>query len=86
MPDIAFVAVDWGTTHFRAWSIDRSGAPMVARQSDQGMHAVKPYEYAAILDNQLSHLGAVLALAGLTMVGAQVWPNRMMTAAQREMA
>lgn len=58
MPDIALVAVDWGTTHFRAWSLDRTGAPMAMRQSAQGMSAIKPDQYAQILEDQLQHLGA----------------------------
>lgn len=57
MPDIALVAVDWGTTHLRIWSMDRTGAPMDMRQSTQGMSAIKPADYPAILDDHLHHMG-----------------------------
>lgn len=57
MPDIAFVAVDWGTTHFRAWSVDRAGALLGERHTDHGMGTLQPADYSAILADQLTHLG-----------------------------
>ncbi|MFL4470542.1 2-dehydro-3-deoxygalactonokinase [Tateyamaria armeniaca] len=37
MADVAWIAVDWGTSHLRAWLMDRSGAVIERRQSDAGM-------------------------------------------------
>jgi 2-dehydro-3-deoxygalactonokinase len=59
MPDIAFVAVDWGTTRFRAWSVDRYGAMIGERYSSQGMSTLKPGDFSAVLEAHLTHLGAL---------------------------
>ncbi|MGB7432151.1 MAG: 2-dehydro-3-deoxygalactonokinase [Ahrensia sp.] len=58
MPDIAFVAVDWGTTHFRAWSVDRAGMALSMRHSSQGMSTLRRDDYGAILEAHLEQLGA----------------------------
>lgn len=36
----AWIAVDWGTTHLRAWAIARDGAVLAEGQSDKGMGAL----------------------------------------------
>lgn len=59
MPDIAFVAVDWGTTRFRAWSVDRHGAMIGERHSSQGMSTLTPDDFSAVLETHLIHLGAL---------------------------
>jgi len=37
MGDVAWIAVDWGTSHLRAWLMGREGAVIERRQSDAGM-------------------------------------------------
>ncbi|MEL6617622.1 MAG: 2-dehydro-3-deoxygalactonokinase [Pseudomonadota bacterium] len=37
MGDVAWIAVDWGTSHLRAWLMDARGQVMERRQSDDGM-------------------------------------------------
>lgn len=58
MPDIAFVAVDWGTTHFRAWAVDRSGVSIDSRQSSQGMSTINAADYGTILESHMHQFGA----------------------------
>lgn len=37
MGDVAWIAVDWGTSHLRAWLMRRDGSLLERRQSDAGM-------------------------------------------------
>lgn len=37
MDDVAWIAVDWGTSHLRAWLMRRDGTVVQRRQSDAGM-------------------------------------------------
>ena len=37
MRDVTWIAVDWGTSHLRAWLMGRDGAVIERRQSDAGM-------------------------------------------------
>ncbi|MEO0743952.1 MAG: 2-dehydro-3-deoxygalactonokinase, partial [Pseudomonadota bacterium] len=37
MGDVAWIAVDWGTSHLRAWLMARDGAVLDRRSSDDGM-------------------------------------------------
>lgn len=47
MPDAALVALDWGTTTFRAWLLDGTGAVLDAVRSDDGVLAVSAGAAAA---------------------------------------
>jgi len=48
MTQAAFLAVDWGTTNLRAWTVDADGAPLVHREFPLGVSRLKPGEAAAI--------------------------------------
>jgi len=61
----AYVAVDWGTSSFRLWLMDRSGQVLDERRSEQGMLAAAKSGFASVLQ---SHLDAVGAAAGLPVV------------------
>ncbi len=74
MTEPAYVAVDWGTSSFRLWLIDRAGQVLAERRSDEGMLAAAKAGFAAVLQ---SHLAAVEAPDHLPvlvcgMAGAQV--------------
>ena len=45
----ALVGIDWGTTRFRAYLIDEAGAVMDRVSSDDGIMAVKPGGFPAVL-------------------------------------
>ena len=45
----ALVGIDWGTTRFRAYLIDETGAVIDRVSSDDGIMAVKPGGFPAVL-------------------------------------
>lgn len=58
MTEPAYVAVDWGTSSFRLWLIDRAGEVLAERRSGEGMLAATKAGLPAVLQ---SHLAAVEA-------------------------
>lgn len=58
MTEPAYVAVDWGTSSFRLWLIDRAGEVLGERRSGEGMLAAAKAGFPAVLQ---SHLAAVEA-------------------------
>ncbi|MFB6461501.1 2-dehydro-3-deoxygalactonokinase [Bradyrhizobium tunisiense] len=54
----AYVAVDWGTSSFRLWLVDRAGQVLAERRSDEGMLAAAKTGFPAVLQ---AHLAAVEA-------------------------
>ena len=71
---VAWVAVDWGTSHLRAWLIDAGGAVIERRQSDQGMGTLSRDGFEPALDALLSDLPqtrAPLPVICCGMVGAR---------------
>jgi 2-dehydro-3-deoxygalactonokinase len=56
MTEPPYVAVDWGTSSFRLWLVDRAGQVLAERRSDEGMLAAAKTGFAAVLQ---SHLAAV---------------------------
>ena len=58
MAEPAYVAVDWGTSSFRLWLVDRAGQVLAERRSDEGMLAAAKTGFPAVLQ---SHLAAVEA-------------------------
>ncbi len=47
--DISWIAVDWGTTHLRAWAMAGDGAVLEKRRSDSGMNALEQGDFEAAL-------------------------------------
>jgi len=62
MSEAAYVAVDWGTSSFRLWLIDRSGNVLGERRSDEGMMTAGKSGFAAVLQSHLEAVGAAPAL------------------------
>ncbi|MBR0830528.1 2-dehydro-3-deoxygalactonokinase [Bradyrhizobium manausense] len=58
MSEPAYVAVDWGTSSFRLWLIDRGGNITAERRSDEGMTAAAKTGFAAVLQSHLDAVGA----------------------------
>lgn len=58
MTEPAFVAVDWGTSSFRLWLVDRTGHVLTERRSDEGMLAAAKAGFPGVLQ---WHLAAVSA-------------------------
>lgn len=65
MTEPAFVAVDWGTSSFRLWLVDRAGQVLTERRSDEGMMAAAKAGFPAVLQ---AHLAAVEAPAHLPVL------------------
>lgn len=65
MSEPAYVGVDWGTSSFRLWLVDRGGRVLAERRSGEGMMAAAREGFAAVLQ---SHLDAVGAAEGLPVV------------------
>jgi 2-dehydro-3-deoxygalactonokinase len=58
MTEPAYVAVDWGTSSFRLWLVDRAGKVLAERRSDEGMLAAAKAGFPGVLQ---AHLTAVQA-------------------------
>jgi 2-dehydro-3-deoxygalactonokinase len=65
MKQAAYVAVDWGTSSFRLWLIDRTGEILGERRSNEGMMAAGKPGFATVLQ---AHLEAVGAASGLPII------------------
>ena len=65
MSQAAYVAVDWGTSSFRLWLVDRTGNVLGERRSHEGMMAAGKPGFPTVLQ---SHLDAVGAVPGLPVV------------------
>ncbi len=65
MNGTAYVAVDWGTSSFRLWLMDRVGGVIAERRSGEGMMAAATTGFAAVLQ---SHLDALDLAADLPVV------------------
>ncbi|MGC1305554.1 MAG: 2-dehydro-3-deoxygalactonokinase, partial [Caulobacteraceae bacterium] len=48
MTEPAFLAVDWGTTNLRAWTVDRDGSPLAHQEFPLGVSRLKPGEAAVV--------------------------------------
>lgn len=69
----AFVAVDWGTSSFRAWRMAPDGTPLAYSRGPEGMLHCASAGFAPVLQQHLEKLGASGALSVLIcgMAGAR---------------
>jgi 2-dehydro-3-deoxygalactonokinase len=49
LADVAWIAVDWGTSNVRAWGVGAAGETVFAESSDQGMGKITRDAYPAVL-------------------------------------
>jgi 2-dehydro-3-deoxygalactonokinase len=73
MSEAAYVAVDWGTSSFRLWLMDRVGHVLGERRSNEGMMTAGKLGFAAVLQSHLEAVGAPRALPVIVcgMAGAR---------------
>jgi 2-dehydro-3-deoxygalactonokinase len=62
MKQAAYVAVDWGTSSFRLWLVDRAGNVLAERRSHDGMMAAAKLGFATVLQSHLEAVGAAQRL------------------------
>jgi 2-dehydro-3-deoxygalactonokinase len=58
MSQAGYAAVDWGTSSFRLWLVDRAGGVLQERRSQEGMMAAAKLGFAAVLQSHLDAVGA----------------------------
>ena len=58
MTEIACCAVDWGSSNFRLWAFDRSGAVVAKQTSAAGAVTLAPDAFAPALETVLADVGA----------------------------
>ena len=58
MSQAGYVAVDWGTSSFRLWLVDRAGCIVGERRSQEGMVMAAKSGFASVLRSHLDALGA----------------------------
>ena len=74
MSQIAWIAVDWGTSNLRVWAMDAADQVIATASSDRGMGALAPPEFeTALLDLTAEWLTetAVMPVVACGMVGAK---------------
>ena len=73
MSQAAYVAVDWGTSSFRLWLVDRAGNVLGERRSHEGMIAAGKLGFATVLQSHLEAVGAAHELPVIVcgMAGAR---------------
>lgn len=53
----AFVAIDWGTSSFRAWLMAADGTPLAERRSDEGMRHCATAGFETVFRHHVAALG-----------------------------
>lgn len=73
MADIAHIVVDWGTSSFRLWALDRTGRVLGERRDAQGLAASSADGFEHVLETHLSALGIPDGVPVMTcgMVGSR---------------
>lgn len=66
-------AVDWGTSSFRLWLVDRDGKVLGEARSEEGMMKAMETGFSAVLERHLADLGAPADLPAIVcgMAGAR---------------
>ena len=68
----AVVCVDWGSTNFRLWALDKSGRVVAERRKELGAATLGPAEYENVLETVLTelHIGPAVPAIICGMAGA----------------
>ena len=69
MMNVAWIAVDWGTTHLRAWLMDSRDEVLEKRQSDAGMARLSRDQFAGALADLVGPFDGPVVACG--MVGSR---------------
>jgi 2-keto-3-deoxy-galactonokinase len=88
MSQAEYAAVDWGTSSFRLWLIDRAGGVLQERRSQEGMMAAAKLGFAAVLQSHLDNVGAAndLPVVVCGMAGARQGWSRLDTSTRRRIS
>ncbi len=73
MSQAEYAAVDWGTSSFRLWLIERAGDVLEERRSQEGMLAAAKLGFAAVLQSHLDAVGAANDLPVVVCGMRQGW-------------
>jgi 2-dehydro-3-deoxygalactonokinase len=65
MGEVSHIVVDWGTSSFRLWALDRAGAVLAERRSAQGLAAAGVEGFETVLE---SHLAALAIPEGVPVM------------------
>ena len=65
MSDAAWIAVDWGTSHLRAWIMGAEGAVLSQHASDDGMGTLTPDGFAPALKRLVGDLDLPVIACGM---------------------
>ncbi|KUF10851.1 2-dehydro-3-deoxygalactonokinase [Pseudoponticoccus marisrubri] len=69
MSRIAFIAVDWGSTAFRAWALDHGGAVLATRTGPDGLKSIENRAFSEVLDRHCGDWCAAAPEAPVLMQG-----------------
>ncbi|MEE2952373.1 MAG: 2-dehydro-3-deoxygalactonokinase [Pseudomonadota bacterium] len=71
--DIAYVAVDWGTSSFRLWLVSKNGDVLHEERTDEGMSVAAEIGFSAVLESHLDRdgLSALTPVIVCGMAGAR---------------
>jgi 2-dehydro-3-deoxygalactonokinase len=58
MSEAAYIAVDWGTSSFRLWLMDRAGRVLAESRGQEGMMAAAKIGFATVLQSHIDAVGA----------------------------
>jgi 2-dehydro-3-deoxygalactonokinase len=71
-PHPAWIAVDWGTSHLRAWAMSDADDPLAEARSDKGMGRLAPHDFEpALLELVEPWLGPATEVIACGMVGSR---------------
>ncbi|MGJ8586431.1 MAG: 2-dehydro-3-deoxygalactonokinase, partial [Marinosulfonomonas sp.] len=76
MEDVAFIAVDWGTSSFRLWALGVHGTIVASSSGPFGMANLKRSDFSSVLEDSIARigLGASVPVVICGMAGAaQGW-------------
>ncbi|QIB36225.1 2-dehydro-3-deoxygalactonokinase [Ancylobacter pratisalsi] len=57
MEPVSHIVVDWGTSSFRLWALDRAGQVLAERRSTQGLAASATDGFEVVLETHIAALG-----------------------------
>lgn len=69
MPDISFIAVDWGSSSFRAWAMDQTGAVIDGRNGPDGLRTIENKQFSSVLARHCADWFAAAPKAPVLMQG-----------------
>lgn len=66
---VAAVIGDWGTSSLRLWAVDADGSVLAEQRSDEGMAALEPAEFEAVLRRHMAVFGDLPPVTPVLLCG-----------------